>query len=104
MAWEEYRDTTCHCREKICGAKAHLGLGLAGTAGDNKKSFFKYVNGNRQCKNDIGPLQDEDGHLANRHMDKTGVFSAFFGSLFNMDNGPREFQCPEMVDHDCVND
>lgn len=63
---------------------------------DNKKEvFFKYINGNRQCKNNISPLQDKDGHLTNRDRDKAEVFKAFFASDFNMDDGPRECQCLE---------
>ncbi|RMC20265.1 hypothetical protein DUI87_01111 [Hirundo rustica rustica] len=47
---------------------------------------------------------DEDGHLTNRDMDKAEVFNAFFASIFIMDDGPRESQCPELEDHDCQHD
>ncbi|KAJ7411538.1 hypothetical protein WISP_102382 [Willisornis vidua] len=36
--------------------------------------------------------------------DKAEVFNIFFASLFNMDDGPRGSQCPELEDHDCEND
>lgn len=88
---------------KFVGPRLIWGWGWLELQGTTKRVFSSMVMA-RQCKNDIGPLQDEDSHFTNRHMDKTWVFSAFFGSLFNMDDGPREFQCPEMVDHDCVND
>ncbi|RMC04164.1 hypothetical protein DUI87_18983 [Hirundo rustica rustica] len=48
--------------------------------------------------------QDEDGHLTNRDMDKAETFNAFFASVFNTDDGPRGFQCPELEDYDCEND
>lgn len=68
--------------------------------GDKKEGFFKYINGNRQCENNISPLQDEDGLLTNRNRDKAEVFKAFFASIFNMGDGPRESQCPELEKHD----
>ncbi|KAJ7411463.1 hypothetical protein BTVI_50153 [Pitangus sulphuratus] len=68
------------------------------------QSFDKYVNGNRQYKNIMGPFQDEDGHLTNRERDKAEVFNAFFACVFNTDDGPRGSQCPELEDHDCEND
>lgn len=39
-------------------------------------------------------LQDEDGHLTDRDMDKAEVCYPFFASVFNMDDRPRGSQCP----------
>ncbi|KAJ7404859.1 hypothetical protein WISP_143116 [Willisornis vidua] len=50
------------------------------------------------------PLQDEGGLLISRERDKAEVFIAFFASVFNTDDGPRESQCPELEDHDYKND
>ncbi|KAJ7405464.1 hypothetical protein BTVI_69068 [Pitangus sulphuratus] len=50
------------------------------------------------------PLQNEDGHQTNRDRDKAEVVDTFFASVFNMDNGPRESQCPELDDHDYENE
>ncbi|KAJ7397220.1 hypothetical protein BTVI_137436 [Pitangus sulphuratus] len=66
------------------------------------KSFFKYINGNRQYRNIIGPLEDEDCHLTNRN--KAEVFYAFFASTFNTDDEPGGSQWPELEDHGCEND
>ncbi|KAJ7409910.1 hypothetical protein WISP_111553 [Willisornis vidua] len=85
-------------------AKTQLELKLDRNVGDNKKSFFKCINGNRQYRNIIGLLQDEDGHLINTDRDKAEGFYACFASVFNMDNRPKESQCPEVEDHDCKND
>ncbi|KAJ7414510.1 hypothetical protein WISP_84040 [Willisornis vidua] len=62
------------------------------------------MNGKRQYRNIIIRLEDEDVHLTNRDRDKAEVFDAFFASIFNTDDGPREFQCPQLEDHDCEND
>lgn len=35
--------------------------------GDNKRVFFKYIDDNKQCKNNICSVQDVDGHLTNGH-------------------------------------
>ncbi|KAJ7406658.1 hypothetical protein BTVI_64975 [Pitangus sulphuratus] len=91
-------------RKKIHVAKAQLDLQVARNVGDNIKRFFKYINGNRQYRNTIGPLHGEDGHFTNRDRDKTEVFNASFASVFNTHDGPRGSQCPELEDHDCRND
>lgn len=106
---EEYRHAVCLCREKIRRSQALLELKMARTVGNNKKSIFKDINGSRQYKNNIGPLQYEDGHLTgtettHRDRDQAEEFSAFFVSIFNMDNGPRSSQCPELEDRDCKKD
>jgi len=60
---EDYRDAACHCREKICVAKARLEFKLASTQKENKKGFLKYVNSKRRIRDNIGPLLDEGVHL-----------------------------------------
>ncbi|KAF4795872.1 hypothetical protein TURU_089449 [Turdus rufiventris] len=57
----------------------------------------------QKCGNYIGPLQDEDGHLTNRDMDKANMFNAFFASVFNTDDRLTGSQCPELEDHDYEN-
>ncbi|KAJ7403656.1 hypothetical protein BTVI_75840 [Pitangus sulphuratus] len=88
-------------------AKAQLELKLVRNVGDNKNekiTFFKYINGNMQYRNIIGPLQDENGHLTDRDRGKAEVFGAFFASVFNTGDGPRGSQCPELQDRACEND
>ncbi|TRZ26633.1 hypothetical protein HGM15179_000404 [Zosterops borbonicus] len=57
-----------------------------------------------KCKINIDPLQDEDGHLTSTDMVKAEVLNMFFTSIFNIDDGPRVSQCPQLEDHDCEND
>ncbi|NWI48887.1 ITA8 protein, partial [Calyptomena viridis] len=102
--WKEYRDAAYLCREKICVTKAQLRLKLARNVEENNKSFFKYITGKRQCRNNITLLQDGDGHLTNRGRDRGKVFNAFFTSALNMDGGPRGSHCPELENHDSEND
>ncbi|KAJ7405743.1 hypothetical protein WISP_138422 [Willisornis vidua] len=89
--------------ENSC-TKAQLELKLVRNVGVNENSFFKYINGSRQHRNIIGPLQEEDGHLTNSDRDKAEVFNAFFACVFNTDDGPRGSQWPELEGHDCEND
>ncbi|KAJ7427226.1 hypothetical protein WISP_08865 [Willisornis vidua] len=85
-------------REKIHAAKTQLELNLARNVGD-----IKYIDSNRQYRNIIGPLQDEDGQFTNMDRDKAEVFNAFFASVFNTDDGPRGSRCPALEDYDCKN-
>lgn len=45
------------------GKLAQLELKLANTAGNNRKSFLKYLNSKKQPRNNTGPFFDEYGHL-----------------------------------------
>ncbi|KAJ7425388.1 rna-directed dna polymerase from mobile element jockey-like [Willisornis vidua] len=101
---EEFRDAACYHRGKIGAVKSQLELHLARNIWDNKKSFFKYINGNRQYRNITSLSQDEDGHLRKRGRDKAEVFNAFFASVFNIDYRPKGSQCSELEDHDNKND
>ena len=85
--WEDSRDAVLHCREEIRAAKALLELKVASTLRDDKKGFLKYINGKRQARNNIGPLLDENGHLASRGIVKSETLNAFFALVFNTDGG-----------------
>lgn len=75
------RNAACHCRQKISVAKAQLELKLPG-----------HIDGKKQCKNNINPLQDEDGHLTNRERHNAEVFNRFLAYVFNMDARSRGSQ------------
>ena len=50
VAWKEYRDIVCMCRNKIRKAKAQIELNLARDVKDNKKGFSRYIGRRRQTK------------------------------------------------------
>lgn len=52
----------------------------------------------------ISPLQDEDGHLRHRDMDKAEAFKSFFASVFSTDAGAAVSQHSELEGHVCEND
>ncbi|RMC08942.1 hypothetical protein DUI87_13937 [Hirundo rustica rustica] len=83
-----------HHGEKTFAAKAQLDLKLIEMWGTIKMIFFKYINAERKCRNNIVLFQDEDededvlfqdedGHLPNRDREKVEVFIVFFASAFN---------------------
>lgn len=51
---EDYRPVVSICREKTQKAKAQLELKLTSVMSDKKKSFKKYINNRRRCKENIG--------------------------------------------------
>lgn len=53
------------------------------------RSFFNYINVKRQCRKNVGLLQEEDDHHPNRHMDKAEMFYVFLASVSKTDDGPR---------------
>lgn len=71
-----------------------------------KKKFFflGYVSSKRQCRNYVGPLQDEDDHFRNTDIDHAEMLNAFFASLVNTENGLSVSQHPKLKDHGCENE
>ncbi|KAJ7397015.1 hypothetical protein BTVI_139530 [Pitangus sulphuratus] len=69
--------------------------------GTIERVVVKDINGKTQCRTKISLLEDEDGHLINRVMDKAEMFNTLFASVFNTDNRLRR---SELEDHDCEND
>ena len=61
--WEEYRSAVRACKDVTRKAKAHLEMKLAKEIKDNKNSFFKYVNSQREARDNVGPLLNEGGVL-----------------------------------------
>lgn len=102
--WEDYRDTFCLCRLKICVAKAQLKSKLANTVGTVKivVFFFKYTynnNSKRRTSENTGSLISKNAHVTNRDMDKVEKFNAFFASVFNTDYGLWDSRLPMWKNH-----
>lgn len=68
------RATVHSCREKIRKAKAQLELTLAIVSAKN--DFFKYVNSERRCKENVGLIFGEDGYLTNWNEEKAEASNA----------------------------
>jgi len=84
---EEYRGLIRTCREEIRKAKAQLELRLATVVRDNKKCFYKYINNQKRAKENLHPLLDAGGNIANKDEENGLVLSAFFASIFNRQIG-----------------
>lgn len=67
-------------REKTGKARAQIDLKLARVVSDNKKSAFKYVNGKRRPKENVGQILVKGCNLTNRNEEKEKAFSF---SVFN---------------------
>ncbi|XP_042743410.1 uncharacterized protein LOC122188845 [Lagopus leucura] len=79
----DYKEVAKVCREEVRKAKAHLELRLATAVKQNKKSFYKYINGKRKTKDNLYPLIDAAGHVTTDDKEKAEVLNAFFTSAFN---------------------
>ncbi|XP_064032416.1 uncharacterized protein LOC135192961 [Pogoniulus pusillus] len=88
-------ELNCFTRE----AKAHLELRLATAAKENKKCFFKYMNGKRRAKDNLQSLLDRDGNIVTKDEEKAEVLNTFFASIFTSGTGCLQHSwTPEVVD------
>jgi len=55
--WGDYKEVAKVCREEVRKAKAQLELRVATAVKENKKLFYKYINGKRRTKENFHPLQ-----------------------------------------------
>ena len=81
--WGDYREVAKVCREEVRKAKAQLELRLPTEVKENKKSFYKYINGKRRTKENFHPLLDAAGNVTTEDKEKAEVLNAFFTSAFN---------------------
>ena len=79
--YKEYiqaRNNTCKLikQAKKCHEKK-----VASQTKTNPKSFWKYVNSKRKCKENVAGLQREDGSLATSDKEKADLLNNFFSSV-----------------------
>jgi len=86
------------CREKIRKANAQLELRLATVVRDNKKHFSKYVNNKKRAKENLHPLLNARGNIANMDEEKAEVLNACFTSVFNSQAGYYQGRQPPVLE------
>ncbi|TRZ09501.1 hypothetical protein HGM15179_017597, partial [Zosterops borbonicus] len=93
VSQEVFKGVARACRKKIREAKAQLELNLANFVKDNKKSFYKYINGKRKGKINLCSLLDAGRNLVTAD-EKTEVLNAFFASVFSGKMACPQDNCP----------
>jgi len=86
------------CREEIRKAKVQLKLRLATVVRVNKKCFYKYINNKKSAKENLHPLLDAVGNIANKDEEKAEVLNAFFASVLNSQTSHSQGSQPPMLE------
>jgi len=79
----EARNSTCKMIKK---AKKCHEQNIASQAKANPKKFWKYVNSKRKCRENVAPLQREDGSLATEDKEKAELLVNFFSSVMTKED------------------
>lgn len=72
--WKEHRDAACHYM--VTWSKLNWSCSWPELGGTIKRGGFIYINGKMQCRNNIGLLEDGDGHFTNVGRDKTEMLNS----------------------------
>lgn len=89
---EEFRDTVQSCRDEA--VKVNQDLNLARGKKGSKKSFCRYINSKRKSGENANLLLSGAGDLVANNIEKTEVFSVFFGSAFTGKIHPQQSKGP----------
>lgn len=87
---ETFKDVARSCGKKIREVKAQLEFNLTSPVKDNKKCFYKYINGKRRVKETLHSLLDVGGNRVTKGEEKAEVLKTFFASILNKKTG-----CPQ---------
>ncbi|NXV07351.1 RTJK polymerase, partial [Cettia cetti] len=79
---EVFKGVARACRNKIREAKTQFTLNVATSVKDNKKCFYKYINGKTKGKTNLCSLLDVGGNLVTADEKKAELLNAFFASIF----------------------
>ncbi|TRZ05653.1 hypothetical protein HGM15179_021454 [Zosterops borbonicus] len=94
VSQEVFKGVARACRKKIREAKAEFEHKIATFLKDNKKCFYKYINGKRKGKTNLCSLLDAGGNLATTDEEKAEVLNACFASVFSGKASCPQDNCP----------
>ncbi|KAF4795869.1 hypothetical protein TURU_089442 [Turdus rufiventris] len=85
-------------RKKFKEAKAQYKLKMVTSVKDNKKCFYKYINGKRKDKTNLCSLLDEGRNVVIADEERAKVLNAYFASVFSGKTVCPHNNCPGLAD------
>ncbi|CAM4537371.1 unnamed protein product [Lepidochelys kempii] len=83
---ESYLNEVRTCRDKVRKAKGHVELNLAKGIKTNSKRFYNHINKKQKKKEEVGPLNSEDGVEVKDNLGLAQYLNKYFASVFNEAN------------------
>ncbi|CAM5076373.1 unnamed protein product [Eretmochelys imbricata] len=83
---ESYLIEVRTCRDKVRQAKSQVELALAKGIKTNSKSFYSHINKKKTKKEEVGPLNTEDGVEVKDNLGMAQYLNKYFASVFNKAN------------------
>ncbi|CAM4590454.1 unnamed protein product [Lepidochelys kempii] len=80
---ESYLIEVRTCRDKVRQAKSQVGLDLAKGIKTNSKRFYSHINKKKTKKEEVGPLNTEDGVEVKDNLGMAQYLNKYFASIFN---------------------
>ncbi|CAM4564916.1 unnamed protein product [Lepidochelys kempii] len=83
---ESYLIEVRTCSDKVRKAKSHVELDLAKGIKTNSKRFYSHINKKKTQKEEVGPLNTEDGVEVKDNLGMAQYLNKYFASVFNEAN------------------
>lgn len=82
----QYANSRRIVKRLIRTAKREYEINIARDSTTNPKTFYKYINSNKQIRSGIGPITNNEGEIQTADLDIANTLNNFFSSVFTIND------------------